>query len=80
MNEGAMTVRKIRTHKVARSRPMSARTANRLFDALERRYPGKVWRVVEVCPVAVVKTVDNEADAQETLRRLANAEGRPSTP
>ena len=48
-------------------------TAKRLYDALERRYPGKVWRVVEVCPVAVVKTIDNEADAQETLRRLDEA-------
>lgn len=48
-------------------------TAAKLFSALSKKYPGKVWRVIEVCPVAVVKTIDNERDALETLRRLAEA-------
>jgi hypothetical protein len=57
-------------HKTAKSQPITAETAQRLYDALESAYPGKVWRVVECCPVAVVKTIDNEADAMETLRRI----------
>lgn len=41
-----------------------------LIDVLNARYWGK-WRyVVEVCPGAVVKAIDNEADAQETIRRI----------
>lgn len=57
------------------SEPMSLETQERLIAALEKRYPGKARRAVDVCPVAVNKTIDNEADAQETLRRLAAAEG-----
>jgi len=53
---------------------MSIVTAERLFTLLEARYPGKVWRVVEVCPVAVVKTIDNEFDAQLTIRNLEKLE------
>lgn len=49
---------------------MREETAAKLYSALQKKYPGKVWRVIEVCPVAVVKTIDNERDALETLRRL----------
>lgn len=60
----------MRTTKRANSTPITRDTAERLYDALEAKFPGKVWRCIEVCPVAVVKTIDNEADAFETLRRL----------
>jgi len=50
--------------------------AQRLYHALDKRYPGKVWRTIEVCPVGVVKTIDNEADALETIRRLAEADSK----
>jgi hypothetical protein len=39
-------------------------TQERLIDLLQARYPG------EGCPGAVVKTIDNEVDALETIRRL----------
>lgn len=55
--------------------PMSAETAEALYKALEEKYPGKVRRVVECCPVAVMKTFDNDFDAQETLRRCAQVPG-----
>jgi len=45
-------------------------TLTSLASILEKRYPGK-WRfAVEVCPAAVVHTIDNEADALETIRRI----------
>lgn len=56
------------------SKPISEDLAQRLYCALEKRYPGKVWRTIEVCPIAVVKTIDNEADALETIRRLEQAD------
>lgn len=52
------------------STPIGAETFDRLVAALERVYPGKVRRAVEVCPVAIVKTIDNESDALETIRRI----------
>jgi len=61
----------IRKTKDRNSKPISEDLAQRLYHALEQRYPGKVWRVIEVCPEAVVKTIDNEDDALETLRFLA---------
>lgn len=53
---------------------MSADTFAACYAALEQVYPGKVRRVIEVTPVAVQKTIDNEADACETLRRIAEGE------
>jgi hypothetical protein len=52
-----------------------------LSDVLNEKYWGK-WRyAVEVCPNAVVKTVDNEADAIETIRRIRKSlnekQGKP---
>ena len=47
-------------------------TMEELVKLLELRYPGK-WRYaieVEVCPIAVIKTIDNEVDAQDTIDRL----------
>jgi hypothetical protein len=59
------------------SRPISAETYERLLAALETVYPGKWRRAVDVCPVAVNKTIDNEADALETIRRIEErAEGK----
>ena len=65
----------MRTTKSLHSRPMTQETQERLIAALEAQFPGegKVWRVVEVCPVAVVKTIDNEDDA---LTTIANIERR----
>jgi hypothetical protein len=60
----------IRNHKASDSTPMTAATAERLMAALESKYPGKVWRVVECCPVAIVKTIDNEEDALVTLMNI----------
>ena len=54
-------------------RPQSAITAatyTRLVALLEAQYPGKVRRTVEVCPVAIVKCIDNEHDALMTIGRL----------
>jgi hypothetical protein len=42
-----------------------------VFAAVEKKYPGRVRRALLVCPVAVEKVIDNESDARETLRRLA---------
>lgn len=63
----------MRHTKELTSEPISEDLAQRLYQALDKKYPGKVWRVIECCPVAVVKTIDNEADARETLRRLEEA-------
>lgn len=60
----------IRNHKNPDSTPMTAATQERLIAALEALHPGKVWRVVEICPVAVVKTIDNEEDALVTLMNI----------
>ena len=67
----------MRDSKKIGSLPMTEATARKLYDALEQKYPGKVWRAIEVCPVAVVKTIDNEHDALETLRRLKEAVVEP---
>ena len=55
---------------------IQAETWDRLLYLLEERYPGKVRRVVEVCPASVVKHIDNQADANETIRRLEDAQTR----
>jgi hypothetical protein len=34
-----------------------------------------VRRAVDVRPVTINKTIDNEADAQETMRRIVEAQG-----
>lgn len=64
----------LRTHTHAfhttASRPMEEATFLALYDMLEARYPGRVRRVLEVCPVAVIKMIDNERDAQQTLANL----------
>lgn len=66
----------VRDSKRIDSEPIHAETAERLYAALSERYPGKVWRVIEVCPVAVVKTIDNEADALTTIGNLERAKAR----
>lgn len=43
--------------------------------ALERVYPGKWRRAVDVCPVAVNKTIDNEMDALATIAKIDLATG-----
>ena len=52
------------------STPIQPETFARLVTVLETSYPGKVRRVVEVCPVAIVKTIDNERDALTTIRNV----------
>lgn len=59
----------MRTMKAINSTPMTEATFQRLYAALERVYPGKVWRVVEACPMAV----DNEEDALRTIQRIEEA-------
>ena len=41
--------------------PITRETYERLCAVLEIVYPGKWRRAVDVCPVAVNKTIDNEA-------------------
>lgn len=53
-----------------KSRPITPRTFERLLVALEKVYPGKVRRAVDVMPAAVNKTIDNEEDALETIARV----------
>ena len=65
-----MDERRLRHHKSTDSEPIQPATFDRLFTLLSLRYPGKVWRVVEVSPSAVVKTIDNEQDAQTTIANL----------
>lgn len=50
--------------------PITPETYERLLVALEAVYPGKWRRTVDVMPVAVCKTIDNERDALETIRRI----------
>lgn len=58
------------------SQPIQTGTFAELIDLLDVRYPGTVRRTVEVCPAAVIKTIDNERDAQETITRLRLAQTR----
>lgn len=58
-----------------KSKPITPETYERLLVALERVYPGKWRRSVDVMPVAVCKTIDNEADALETIRRVEEKTG-----
>lgn len=52
---------------------MKPETYDKLLAALERVYPGKVRRSVDVFSGAMVKTIDNEIDALETIRRIEDA-------
>ena len=52
------------------SEPMKLETQEKLLDLANRLYPGKARRAVDICPVAVNHTIDNEKDAQETIRRM----------
>jgi hypothetical protein len=66
-----------RTSPRASDPPITSETYERLLAALERVYPGKWRRAVDVCPVAVNKTIDNEEDALETIRRIEERLGAP---
>lgn len=68
----------MRTTKAINSAPIAEETFDRLYALLERMYPGKVWRVIEVCPMAIVKTIDNEDDARRTISRLEEALAVPA--
>lgn len=59
-----------RQHTDPASPPITADTYERLVSALESVYPGRVRRTIEVTPVAITKTIDNETDALETIRRI----------
>lgn len=66
----------MRTAKRIESAPITTDTFDRLYYLLDQVYPGKVWRVVECCPVAVVKTIDNERDALATIANIEGANPR----
>ena len=68
--------RTLRAHPISESSPISAETYERLLAAIERASPGKWRRAVDVCPVAVNYTIDNEPDALETIRRIEKREAR----
>ena len=68
-----MTERRHRTTWARGSVAMCAETFVHLYALLEARYPGRVRRVLEVTPVAVQKTIDNEADAQQTIDNILRA-------
>lgn len=54
--------------------PMKHGTAYNLYKALEAKYgKEKVRFVIEVCPVAVLKTIDNEKDAISTIENIEEA-------
>lgn len=72
--------RKIRRHADFAEPGITEKTYARLVTLLELRYPGKVRRVVEVCPVAVVKIIDNEADAVVTIENLERHFAAPEAP
>ncbi len=65
-----------RWHRVTPDRnslPIRPETYGLLLAALERVYPGKWRRAVDVCSMAVNKTIDCEADALETIHRITEA-------
>lgn len=69
---------KMRTAPVQGSEPIKWETARTLMRALSRSYPNAEMAprlAVEVRPVAVNKTIDNEVDAQETIRRCVERHG-----
>jgi len=61
---------KPRTGPDWKSEPITAATYSELVSCLDSVYPGKWRRSIDVCPVAVNKTIDNEKDALETIRRI----------
>lgn len=63
-------LRRVRTIPDRWPEAISHETYERLLEVLEEVYPGKWRRAVDVCPVAVNKTIDNESDALETIRRI----------
>jgi hypothetical protein len=48
-------------------------TLAKLLDLLERKTDYKVHVAVEILTKSILKTVDNEEDALETIRRLEGA-------
>lgn len=69
-----MSRQTLRKSKSLTSTPMTAATHERLVALLEARYgAANVWRVVEVCPVSVVKVIDNEEDALVTCMNFEAA-------
>ena len=58
---------------------MKEETLKELARLLEQVYPNK-WRYcIDVMPVAVMKTIDNEEDAQETIRKLKKSLNKNGT-
>lgn len=55
--------------------PIGEDLLQRLYHALEQKYPGRVRRALLVCPVAVEKVIDNAADAHQTLENIRRAAG-----
>jgi hypothetical protein len=62
--------RAIRSHPNYKTAPISEETFVELLAALDQVYPGKWRRAVDICPAFVSKTIDNEADALETIQRI----------
>lgn len=59
-----------RTQTDQDSLPIQRETFEILYQELESRYPGKVRRILEIAPVAVTVTIDNEDDARQTLNNI----------
>lgn len=55
---------------VAKGGPIQLTTLNELMDLLAKKTKYKFHIAVEVTVGALLKTIDNEDDAQETIRRL----------
>lgn len=62
--------RSVRNGPKLDSKEMCRETQERLLELADSVYPGKARRAVDICPVAVNHTIDNEEDAQETIRRM----------
>ena len=49
---------------------ITIKTMGELIKWVEKAYPNN-WRMcLDVCPVAIIKTIDNEEDAKETIKRI----------
>lgn len=60
------------TARWGKDTPLSEETQDKLIQKLVEKYgAAKVRRAILVLPDAVEKIIDNEEDAQETLRRFA---------
>ena len=60
-------------HAVAKGGRIRVATLRRLLELLPQKTEYLFWIALEVNTGAMLKTLDNEDDAQETIRRLEGA-------